>query len=286
MVQHRHETTIIKNGTTHSILADAYWEEERGKRPLVIFCHGYKGFKDWGAWDLMMQTIAKAGYVAVKFNFSHNGTSLDQPMEFVDLEAFGKNTYTQEQNDLAAVIDFYQVQPYVEETQIFLIGHSRGGGAVLLQTYYNDKVTGAISLAGVADFKKRFPQRDNFELWQKEGVFYSMNGRTKQQMPHYLTFWEDFEANEQALTIQYAAQNLRKPVLIVNGTADQAVGVKEAELLHLWMKESTLYVVEGADHVFGAKHPYEQAELPVHLKLVVDEILGFLKENTKAKPNV
>lgn len=280
MVQLRHETAIISNGTAHSILADGYWEEQKGKMPLVLFCHGYKGFKDWGAWDLVMQTIAKAGFVAVKFNFSHNGTTVENPMEFVDLEAFGNNTYTQEQKDLTAVIDFYQAQPFVDENQIFLIGHSRGGGAVLLQTYYNDKVTGAISWAGVADFKKRFPQRDNFEQWQKEGVFYSMNGRTKQQMPHYLSFWEDFEANEQALTIQYAAQNLRKPVLIINGTADQAVGVKEAELLHLWLKESKLFILEGADHVFGARHPYEQEELPADLKQVVEETIAFLKENT------
>jgi len=279
MAKLRRETAIISNGTTHSILADGYWDEQKGKRPLVIFCHGYKGFKDWGAWDLVMQTIAKAGFVAVKFNFSHNGTSLTQPMEFVDLEAFGANTYTQEQKDLSAVIAYYQAQPFVDETQIFLIGHSRGGGAVLLQTYYNNKVTGAISWAGVADFKKRFPQRDNFEQWQKDGVFYSMNGRTKQQMPHYLSFWEDFEANEQALTIQYAAQNLRKPVLIVNGTADQAVSVKEAELLHLWIKGSTLFILEGADHVFGARHPYEQEELPSDLQQVVEQTIAFLNEH-------
>lgn len=279
MAKLRRETAIISNGTTHSILADGYWDEQKGKLPLVIFCHGYKGFKDWGAWDLVMQTIAKAGFVAVKFNFSHNGTSVTQPMEFVDLEAFGANTYTQEQKDLSAVIAYYQAQPFVDEAQIFLIGHSRGGGAVLLQTYYNNKVTGAISWAGVADFKKRFPQRDNFEQWQKDGVFYSMNGRTKQQMPHYLSFWEDFEANEQALTIQYAAQNLRKPVLIVNGTADQAVSVKEAELLHLWIKGSTLFILEGADHVFGARHPYEQEELPSDLQQVVEQTIAFLKEH-------
>lgn len=276
----QHTTAIIPNGTSHSILADCYWERVDEKKPLVVFCHGYKGFKDWGAWNLAMQAIATAGYVVVKFNFSHNGTSIENPTEFVDLEAFGFNTYTQEQKDLAQVIEFYQAQSFVDSKQVFLIGHSRGGGAILLQTYYNANVTGAISWAGVADFKKRFPQRDNFEQWKKEGVFYSINGRTKQQMPHYFYFWKDFEANEQALTIQYAAQNLRKPVLIINGTADQAVSVKEAELLHLWIKESELFIVDGADHVFGAKHPYDKGELPQDLLLVVDRTIAFLQRNT------
>lgn len=277
MVQLQHETVRIPNEVAPAILADCYWDPARAKHPLVIFCHGYKGFKDWGAWDLVMQTLAKAGFAAVKFNFSLNGTSLDQPTEFVDLDAFGRNTYTQEQRDLARVIAYYQAQSFVDETQVFLIGHSRGGGAVLLQTYYNDQVTGAISWAGVADFKKRFPQRDNFEQWKEKGVFYSMNGRTKQQMPHYFTFWEDFEAHEQQLTIQYAAQNLRKPVLIVNGTADEAVGVKEAELLHLWIKDSELFIVEGADHVFGARHPHTGEQLPDDLEKVVNKTIAFMQ---------
>ncbi|MGG5507987.1 MULTISPECIES: alpha/beta hydrolase family protein [unclassified Myroides] len=272
-----HLTAVISNGSSLDILTDCYYKAAV-RQPLVIFSHGYKGFKDWGAWGLAMKTIAQAGFVAVKFNFSLNGTTVDQPTTFVDLDAFGRNTYTQEQKDLVAVIDFYSKQPFVDASRIFLIGHSRGGGAVLLQTYYNDQVTAAISWAGVADFKKRFPQRDNFEQWKKEGVFYSINGRTQQQMPHYFSFWTDFEANEQALTIQYAAQNLRKPVLLVNGTADPAVGVKEAELLHLWIKDSTLFLVEGADHVFGARHPYEQEQLPSDLQRVVDRTIEFMKK--------
>ena len=275
----QHLTSVIPTKGSRSILADCHYEVGT-KRPLVLFCHGYKGFKDWGAWGKAIETIAKAGFVGAKFNFSHNGTSIDSPMDFVDLEAFGQNTYSKEQDDLNTVIDYYCQQPFVDETQVFIIGHSRGGGAIVLQAYYNKKVTAAVSWAGVADFKKRFPQRDNFEQWKKEGVFYSMNGRTKQQMPHYFSFWTDFETNEQALTIQYAAQNLRKPMLIVNGTADEAVSVKEAELLHLWVKDSRLFLVDGADHVFGARHPHQQEDLPVDLQRVVQETIAFLNDNT------
>ena len=31
-------------------------------KPLVIFCHGYKGFKDWGAWNLMAEAFRKQIY--------------------------------------------------------------------------------------------------------------------------------------------------------------------------------------------------------------------------------
>jgi hypothetical protein len=32
------------------------------KRPLVIFVHGYKGYKDWGAWDLMAEKFAESDF--------------------------------------------------------------------------------------------------------------------------------------------------------------------------------------------------------------------------------
>ena len=56
--------------------------------PLIIFCHGYKGFKDWGAWNLMAEAFAKIGFCFIKFNFSHNGGTIEQPIDFPDLEAF------------------------------------------------------------------------------------------------------------------------------------------------------------------------------------------------------
>ena len=68
-------------------MLDYYFNQEQYGLPLVIFCHGYKGFKDWGPWSLV-KTLAKENIFVVKFNFSHNGTSISQPIEFSDLEAF------------------------------------------------------------------------------------------------------------------------------------------------------------------------------------------------------
>ena len=75
-------------------------------KPIVIFCHGYKGFKDWGAWNLMAEAFAEAGFFFIKFNFSHNGGTVEQPIDFPDLEAFGNNNYTKELDDLESVIDW------------------------------------------------------------------------------------------------------------------------------------------------------------------------------------
>lgn len=269
---------IITVDATIKLLADAYFPDVTNKLPLVIFCHGYKGFKDWGAWELAMQAVAKEGFYVVKFNFSHNGTTLDNPLEFEDLEAFGRNTYSQEQIDLTAVINHFKNRIEVDQSQISIIGHSRGGGAVLVQALENNEVTKVVSWAGVADFKRRFPQGARFDKWKDEGVFYGLNTRTNQQMPHYFSFYQDFEANERKFDIQNCAQHLKKPLLIIQGTADEAVPLKEAEWLHLWAKNSELYIIEGADHVFGARHPWDKKELPLDLSKVIDQTVAFLKK--------
>ncbi len=269
---------VIAVNATINLLADAYFPDVTNKLPLVVFCHGYKGFKDWGAWELAMRSIAQQGFYVVKFNFSHNGTTLDNPLEFEDLEAFGRNTYSQEQIDLTAVINHFKNRDEVDQSQITIIGHSRGGGAVLVQALENNEVTKVVSWAGVADFKRRFPQGARFDKWKEEGVFYGLNTRTNQQLPHFFSFYQDFEANERKFDIQNCAQHLKKPLLIIQGTADEAVPLKEAEWLHLWAKNSELYVIEGADHVFGARHPWDKKELPLDLSKVIDQTVAFLKK--------
>ena len=39
---------ILENPETKPFLADTFVPENREKLPMVIFCHGYKGYKDWG----------------------------------------------------------------------------------------------------------------------------------------------------------------------------------------------------------------------------------------------
>ena len=105
---------IIKNPETQDFLADAFYNESAEKLPLVIFAHGYKGYKDWGAWNLMAEKFAEAGFFFVKFNFSHNGTTLEKPLEFDDLEAFGNNNFSKEMSDYDEVLNYFSKHPKVD----------------------------------------------------------------------------------------------------------------------------------------------------------------------------
>lgn len=271
---------ILQGKHNKPILTDIFFKADNTAKPVIIFCHGYKGFKDWGAWDLMAKAFAKAGFFFIKFNFSHNGGTVEQPLDFSDLEAFGNNNYTKELDDLQTVIDWITTNlNFSSNTNlntISLIGHSRAGGIVTIKAEEEQRIKNVISLAGVCDFKKRIATTGTLELWKKNGVKYVLNGRTKQEMPHFYQFYENFIKNEERLTIKRAVCNLKIPYLILHGTTDTSVLIEEANQLHAWNTTSTLKIIKGANHVFGASHPWHNKPLPNYLNEATLKIIKFL----------
>ncbi|MFZ4931024.1 alpha/beta hydrolase family protein [Chryseobacterium sp. Mn2064] len=268
---------FLKNNETKGFLADSFYTESTDKLPLVIFVHGYKGYKDWGAWDLMGHKFAEAGFFFVKFNFSHNGTTVDNPHHFADLEAFGNNNYSKELSDLGVVIDHFIQNPHVDSEKVILIGHSRGGGISIIKTSEDERINGLITLASV-DTLERFPTGEAFEKWKKERVYYALNGRTKQEMPHYYQFYENYEENIHRFDVERATEMAKAHMLIIHGTEDEAVEVKQAEHLHLLHPNSELFLIENANHTFGAKEPWVDHHLPKDLNTVTEKCIDFIRE--------
>ena len=272
---------ILERTDKKPILIDTFYSKGKTSQPMVIFCHGYKGFKDWGAWNMMSEQIAKTGYCFIKFNFSHNGGTVENPIDFPDLEAFGQNNYTKELDDLNAVIDWaknhFRNNEHINTNEICLIGHSRGGGIAVLKASEDNRITKLITLASVSNFSSRFGSDNEIKEWKEKGVKYVLNGRTKQHMPHYYQFYEDFKANEQWLSIESAAKQLEVPMLIIHGDNDTSVSINEAKALHQWNTESQLQIAKGADHVFNTRHPWDKETLSLELESIVTCITNFIK---------
>ncbi|MFN0728446.1 alpha/beta hydrolase family protein [Polaribacter gochangensis] len=272
---------VLEGKHNKPILVDVFYEETNQQKPVVIFCHGYKGFKDWGAWNVMAKAFAEAGFFFVKFNFSHNGGTINQPIDFPDLEAFGNNNYTKELDDLETVVDWIsstnEYQNEVDVNNISLIGHSRAGGIVTIKSEEDARISKVISLAGVCDFAKRTATSGDLEQWKKDDVKYVENGRTKQQMPHFYQFYEDFKQNEERLTIKRAVENLRIPYLIIHGDKDTSVFIDEAKNLYSWNSKNQIEIIENSNHVFNTSHPWEKENLSEELKKVVEKSIIFLK---------
>ncbi len=218
------------------IVWDAYFNTSNLEKPLVIFCHGYKGFKDWGAWSLMAKAFSDANFFFVKLNFSHNGGTIEQPIDFPDLEAFAENNYSKELDDLDDILNHLTSEnnsfnKEINTNQITLIGHSRGGGISIIKAAEDSRITKLITLASVCDYGSRSSINGDLEAWKKEGVKYVLNGRTKQQMPHNYQFHEDFVANAIRLNIERATKVIGVPQLIIHGKKDTSIKYAEAEAL-------------------------------------------------------
>lgn len=263
------------------IVTDVFYKPNQQHKPIIIFCHGYKGFKDWGAWNLMAKAFVKAGYFFIKFNFSHNGGTLENPIDFPDLEAFGNNNYTKELDDLQSVIDWICTskiyEKEIDSSNITLIGHSRGGGIVLLKTVEDERIIKVITLAGVSDFAKRTATIGDLDSWKKEGVKYVLNGRTQQKMPHYYEFYEDFINNQERLNIQKAVAKITIPMLILHGDKDTSVFIEEAHHLKSWNINAEFVIINNADHTFNIQHPWLQNSPSKQLQEVIENCLLFLE---------
>ncbi len=273
---------IIANGSEQKpISIDVTYIASDKLKPLVVFVYGFKGFKDWGHFNLIANYFAQHDFVFAKFNFSHNGTTLANPCDFDDLEAFGNNNYIFELNDLDTVLNTVlsndNLKTEIDVNSLFIIGHSRGGAISIIKTAEDNRIKKIVTWAAVANIvTSNSPKTVN--TWKEEGVVHTYNGRTKQNMPLYLQFYQTILANKERLDVISCAKKISIPFFIIHGTNDEAVKETDAHDLHKACKHSQLAIIQNANHTFGGKHPWTNETLPEDAKLIVDKTILFFKK--------
>jgi pimeloyl-ACP methyl ester carboxylesterase len=265
------------------MLCDVSFIENGIKKPIILFVHGFKGFKDWGHFNILAKQFAKAGYIFVKFNLSHNGTTPEEPLDFADLDAFGNNNYTIELDDIKSMLDciesnsFPISQKEFDLNKIYIIGHSRGGGVSIIKASEDIRIKKLVTWASVARFGTMVTG-DMMKEWKDTGAFHIFNSRTKQNMPLYYQLIEDMEQHSERFSIQKSAAKLNIPYLNIHGDNDETVPVSAASELKASYPNTEVHIIKGANHVFGATHPFEAASLPVHAQELLDKTIEFLNK--------
>jgi pimeloyl-ACP methyl ester carboxylesterase len=271
------ETYTIPGAKGRNMLMDLTFDDVHPDAPMVIFAHGFKGFKDWGTHNMVAEYFAEQGFRYLKFNFSHNGTTPEHPVDFVDLIAFGDNTFSIELDDLNAVIDFACNRTSIPAAKkVFLIGHSMGGGISIVKAAEDSRIAKLITFASISVFYNLWAK--NLEAqWKLAGVIYVNNSRTNQQMPLYVGLLHDLEQNPVRLDIAKQAAKVTQPWVIFHGDKDAGVPLKHSEQLHAAQPNAKLVIIKGADHVFGASHPYTDDVLPKALLEFCEKSVAFLR---------
>ena len=240
---------------------------------LIIFVHGFMGFKDWGAWHLVQDFFTNKGYAFCKFNLSHNGGTVENGIDFPDELSFGKNTYSFEVDDLVSLTK--KISSHFEKVpQIHLIGHSRGGATALLAA----RTIGAKTLslwASISSIAARFPTNEELKKWEEEGIRYIQKSRTQQKLPQNFSLYTDFIKNQEKLDLERACKKLEIAVSIFHGEQDNSVDPSEGVLLAGWTT-TEISMIKDTDHVFGSKHPWVENELPKKLDELCKKTHAFL----------
>jgi len=279
----RERNIILQSKHGRPFLVDVYYKKDGQKKPVLIFSHGFKGFKDWGPFDLVADKFVEAGFVYVKFNFSHNGTTVDHPVDFADLEAFGNDNLSIEMDDLGVVIDWiFSNQFPVSSTEfdlekLYLMGHSRGGGISILKSKEDARVKKVSTWGSPNEFSKYWSEEE-LEKIKREGIAFIGNARTKQMMPIKWQMYENYFANLNRLFVPDAVKQMQISLLIVHGTNDETIPVEAAIEMKQWNNKSKLLLLENSNHNFGGKHPYNENTLTSDLETAVKATIEFFKE--------
>ncbi len=276
------KTELILSGTAKRPLFLDFHNPKKISGPTVIYAHGFNGYKDWGGMDLIAQQFANQGMPFVKFNFSHNGTTPEQPTEFADLEAYSQNTIAKELNDLHIVFNWIETEwkkLIGKTTKSVLIGHSKGGAESILYAANNPKkIAKLITWSSPAYLNIPWYRWDSEKLsaWKKEGVATIENKRTKQHLPLGRELFEDFENHKSSYDVRKAATTVKCPWLICHGTADETVDLQSAKDLNEAAPKGELFTVKDTGHTYGRKEPWTEMTLPEESQILIQESIRFV----------
>jgi len=196
----------------------------------VILCHGMDSNKNSEKLIFLGRNLAEAGVLALRFDFAYVGESSGK---FEDI------TYSGEVEDLEAAFSLIQDR---RAGKTALLGSSMGGTIGLLFAAREPAVAALVTVAAPVHPEK-FPQRilstTQLQEWRERGYTFFNGQRLNVSM------LQDLER----LDVPQSARNVKCPVLILHGDADEVVPVKEAYELHECLSGTKrLSILNGTDH--------------------------------------
>lgn len=249
-------------GTTHLPELDS---EALG---VLIICHGFKGYKDYGFFPQLAEQASRQGLIAHRFNFSHSGVTPEFET-FARPELFERDTWDKQIEDLQAVhIASATALPGATSEPLPTVwyGHSRGGVTVLLTASRQvDARTGSPTgiVSAAAPCRNSSLTAEQTKLMHQLGYIETPSSRTGQMLRMGKQWLDEIEENPTALDPLLAIAQVRCPILLIHGDSDQTVPIDDAHRYQTNAKNRfQLEILPGASHVFNAPNPLPVTDSP------------------------
>ncbi|WJX96516.1 hypothetical protein P8452_77713 [Trifolium repens] len=224
---------------------------DSGTKEIVILCHGFRSSKESKTLVNLAAALEKAGISSFRFDFSGNGESDG---------SFQYGYYWREAEDLHAV-----TQHFHESNRLVtaIVGHSKGGGVVLLYASKYHDVKAVVNLSGRYDMKAGIEERlgNDYMKRIKEDGFIDVKSSGNSEYRVTLESLLDrlnTDMHEACLQIDKECR-----VLTVHGSSDTVISVGDASQFAQIIPNHTLHIIEGADHPY-TNHQDELASLVVN----------------------
>ena len=266
-------------GNTH--LPDDGAGQARG---VLLICHGFKGYKDYGFLPALAHAAAERGLVAHRFNFSHSGVT-ERHETFERPELFERDTFAKQVHDVHAVASAVARGELAGPGlgQVWF-GHSRGGVTVMLAAggglvEPGRRVAGqprALITAAAPSRACHFDEAACDEL-RRAGRVPSPSARTGQVLYVGRSWLAEIEAQPDAHDVPAAVRRATLPMLVVHGGGDETVPVSAAhELAAATGERGRLMIIDAASHTFDAPNPLAlDGPLPAATSRLINEACAF-----------
>jgi len=246
----------VKNKSGNVLVGLLHKSAEKSQT-IVIFSPGFASSKDRPKIKYCCTALARAGIDAYRFDFSGNGDSEGR---------FEDATPRKLLDDLQCVRDHFATR----YKKLFLVGFSLGG-TLSLYSAATQTCAGVISVAAPiyrGTFEAQFSPE---QLSQLRSVGFTLIPHQTPYGSVPFTVYERFFTEFAELDMLLAIPRISCPVLLVHGSADAVVPLRETEELFTRIPSKDLFLIGGADHRFSA---------PNHIDALAEEIVLFVRENS------
>lgn len=269
------------------IYYDCHLPEDHNQQslPVIIFVHGFKGFKDWGAFSEACADLSESGFAVIAMNFSLNGVG-EGMTEFDELDLFARDTLSQDLDDIGSMITALKNGKIKSDgaslntKSMGLLGHSRGGHTTVAAAAEYPEISCLVTWSAVANYNERWSD-EMISDWETEGVTMIKNGRTGQSMPFKKVVYDDAIENADRLMASERAKELSLPAMFIHSKGDQGVPYSDAERLYeeCASEDKELVLIPGTGHTFDTAHPFGEDEFPEAFRKAVDATKKWFRKN-------